>query len=39
MIQILQNDPDDLDYRQDQRAKCQGARVEPEQTDETEAQL
>lgn len=27
VIQVLQKDPDDLDYRQDQRAKSQGACV------------
>uniref|UniRef100_A0A3B3D6J8 Uncharacterized protein n=1 Tax=Oryzias melastigma TaxID=30732 RepID=A0A3B3D6J8_ORYME len=33
---ILQNDPDDLDQRQDQRAKSQGARVVPTQEDRGE---
>lgn len=37
VIQVLQNDPDDLDHRQDQRAKCQRACVVPVQKDETEA--
>uniref|UniRef100_A0A3P9JPA1 Uncharacterized protein n=1 Tax=Oryzias latipes TaxID=8090 RepID=A0A3P9JPA1_ORYLA len=34
---ILQNDPDDLDQRQDQRAKSQGAGVVP--TQQTEASI
>lgn len=29
VIQVLQNDPDHLDQRQDQRAKSQGACVVP----------
>uniref|UniRef100_A0A3B4X2R6 Uncharacterized protein n=1 Tax=Seriola lalandi dorsalis TaxID=1841481 RepID=A0A3B4X2R6_SERLL len=35
VIQILQNDPDDLNHRQDQRAKSQGACVVSIQKDET----
>lgn len=39
VIQVLQNNPDDLDHRQDQRAKRQGACVVSEQEEETRVQL
>lgn len=37
VIQVLQNDSDDLNNRQDQRAKSQGAGVVSIQEEETEA--
>lgn len=37
VIQVLQNDPDHLDQRQDERAKCQGACVVSGQQEEAQA--
>uniref|UniRef100_A0A8C9YCK1 Uncharacterized protein n=1 Tax=Sander lucioperca TaxID=283035 RepID=A0A8C9YCK1_SANLU len=39
LIQVLQKDPDDLDNRQDQRAKSQGACVVSGQEEETGANI